>query len=97
MKNTKPTFNEILKQTGQTNSRKLMAKARLANRLAKMSRGRNRQNAYSVKAKALKFLVEKMPNNVSVRQDIKLTEFVIVELKNAQSGLHTPISNLQGI
>lgn len=97
MKNKKPTFNEILKETGRTNSKCLMAKARLANRLAKISRGRNRRNAYSVKAKVLKFLVEKMPNKVSIRQDIKLTEFVVVELKNTQSGLHTPITNLQGI
>lgn len=97
MKNTKPTFNEILIQTGWKNSGKLMAKARLANRLAKTSRGRNRRIAYGVKAKALKFLVEKMPNKVSIRQDIKLTEFVVIELRNTQSGLHTPITNLQGI
>lgn len=97
MKNKKPTFSEILKQTGRTNSRTLMAKARLANRLAKQTRGKNRRNAYEVKAKALKFLVEKMPNRVSVRKDIKLTEFVVVELLKEQTGLHTPISNLQGI
>ena len=97
MKNKKQTFSEILNRTGRNNSKQLMAKARLANRLARQARGKNRRNAYNVKAKALKFLVEKMPNLVSVRKDIKLTEFVVVELLKEQTGLHTPISNLQGI
>ena len=97
MKNKKPTFSEILKQTGRINSKTLMAKARLANKIAKRTRGKNRRIAYKVKAEALKFLVEKMPNRVSIRQDIQLTEFVVVELENSQSGLHTPISNLQGV
>ncbi len=97
MKNKKPTFSEILKQTGQRNSRTLMAKARLANKIAKRSQGRNRQNAYRLKAEVLKFLVEKLPNCVSVKRDIKLTEFFVVELKREQTGLHTPISNLQEV
>lgn len=97
MKNKKPTFSDILKQTARTNSETLMAKARTANRLAKRSRGRNRRNAYEVKAKILKFLVKNMPNKVRVLEDYRLDEFVVVRLEKQSSGLHTPISNLQGI
>ncbi|MGI8543459.1 MAG: hypothetical protein ACR2MD_08255 [Aridibacter sp.] len=95
MKNKKPTFSDILKQTARTNSETLMAKARTANRVAKRSRGRNRRKAYEVKAKILKFLVENMPNKIRVSEDFRLTEFVVISLEKESSGLHTPISNLQ--
>lgn len=97
MKNNKRTFSQILNETKTANCETLMHKARTANRIAKRTRGRNRRIAYEVKADALQFLVEKMPNRVSVRRDIKLTEFAVVELLGEQSGLHTPISNLRGI
>jgi protein-arginine kinase len=97
MKNIKRTFSNTLKNLAQENSEKLMAKARLANNLAKRFRGKNRRNAYSVKANALCGLIKYLPNKISIREDIKLTEFVVVELKNAQSGLHLPIEKLQGI
>jgi hypothetical protein len=97
MKNTKRTFSDTLKNLAQENSEKLMAKARLANRLAKRFKGKNRRNAYSIKANALCSLVKFLPNKISIRKDIKLTEFVVVELKNANSGLHLPIEKLQGI
>jgi 5'-deoxynucleotidase YfbR-like HD superfamily hydrolase len=97
MKNAKPTFNEILKNTAKENAEKLMAKARLANNLAKRFKGKNRQNAYLVKADALCGLVKSLPNKVNVCKDIRLTEFVVIELKTAQSGLHLPIAKLQGI
>ncbi len=57
MKNAKLTFNQILKNTAKENAEKLMAKARLANNLAKRFKGKNRQNAYLVKADALCGLV----------------------------------------
>lgn len=76
------------------NSEKLMKKARLANRIAKRSRGASRQNAYAVKACALATLVEKMPDRVDVRKDIILTDFVVVELKNTNRGLHLPVASL---
>jgi protein-arginine kinase len=97
MKNTKRTFSETLKKPAQENSEKLMAKARLANNLAKRFKGKNRRNAYSIKADNLCALVKSLPNKISIRKDIKLTEFVVVELKNTQSGLHLPIEKLQGI
>ena len=97
MKNTKRTFSDTLNFLAQENSEKLMAKARLANKLAKRSKGKNRQNAYLVKASALCGLVKSLPNKITISKDIRLTDFVVVELKNAQSGLHLPIEKLQGI
>lgn len=71
-----------------------MSKARIANGLAKKSRGFQKQTAYSVKSDALASLVRKMPERVSIRKDIILTDFVVVELKNTNRGLHFPIINL---
>jgi hypothetical protein len=71
-----------------------MSKARLANFLAKRSRGVQKQTAYSVKSNALESLVHKMPARIDVRKDIILTDFVVIELKNTNVGLHFPIVNL---
>lgn len=89
----KQTFNQILAGVEKDNSEKLMSKARLANRLAKRSRGQQKQTAYTVKAVALGSLVKKMPALLDVRLDIILTDFVVVELKNTNVGLHFPIIN----
>ncbi|HEY0458619.1 MAG TPA: hypothetical protein VGC97_05655 [Pyrinomonadaceae bacterium] len=94
MKPNKPTFSTILEQTEQKNSERLMEKARIANRLAKKSRGASRQMAYHIKSKALCSLVKNLSNYVRVSKDIKLTDFVVVELKREQSGLHLPSANL---
>lgn len=90
----KLTFSQILANTEKDNSERLMSKARTANRLAKKSHGKQRQTAYAVKSNALGSLVKKMPDRVSIRKDIILTDFVVVELKNTNSGLHFPIINL---
>jgi hypothetical protein len=84
----KKTFSQILEQLEKSNSEKLMKRARLANRIAKRSRGRRRRLAYQVKHRALGSLVKKLPAQVAIRRDIVLTEFVVVELKNTESGLH---------
>lgn len=94
MKRNKATFSKILEQAELKNSQRLMAKARLANRLAKKSRGANRQTAYRIKATALCSLVKRLPHHVRVFKDIKLTDFVIVELNREPSGLHLPFANL---
>lgn len=94
MTQRKPTFNQILAGVEKDNSEKLMVRARTANNLAHRSRGSQRQTAYTVKSKALGSLVKKMPNLVDVRKDIILTDFVVVELKNTNVGLHFPIINL---
>ena len=90
----KSTFSQILADVEKDNSEKLMSRARLANRLAKRSRGDQRQSAYSVKSKALNSLVKKMPTRIDIRKDIILTDFVVIELKNTNVGLHFPISSL---
>ncbi len=90
----KLTFNQILAGAEKDNSEQLMRKARLANSLAKKSRGAQRQAAYAVKSGALGSLVKKMPTRVDIRKDIILTDFVVVELKNTNVGLHFPIINL---
>lgn len=95
MANRKTAFSEILKQTAAAHSETLMAKARLANRLAKRARGRNRQTAYGVKSSALSFLIKNMPETVRVAADVKLADFVVVELRREQSGLHLPVSVLR--
>jgi hypothetical protein len=94
MKNNKPTFQQILSQTEKVHSERLMRKARKANRIAKTLRGHRRQLAYGVKHKTLKFLVQNMPEQTSIRKDIILTDFVVVELRNSQSGLHFPTAQI---
>jgi hypothetical protein len=90
----KLTFNQILLGVEKENSEKLMFKARTANRLAKKSRGSQRQVAYSVKTNALGSLVKKMPARIDIRKDIILTDYVVIELKNTNVGLHFPIAGL---
>ena len=94
MKQDRQTFSQMLEQIGRQNSERLMLKARLANRLAKKLQGINRQTAYKIKANALYALVKKLPNCVRVSKDIKLMDFVVVELKREQSGLHLPFTRL---
>ncbi len=77
------------------NSEKLMCRARRANNIAKRARGKNRRNAYSVKSRALCSLVNHLPGQTDIRKDIILTDFVVVELKGAQTGLHVPIEHLE--
>lgn len=88
------TFNQILAGVEKDNSEKLMLRARTANNLARRSRGSQKQAAYTVKSKALGSLVKKMPARVCIRKDIILTDFVVVELKNTNVGLHFPIAGL---
>ena len=94
MKISKPTFDKILERTEQKNSERLMAKARLANRIAKGTRGVNRRTACYVKSTALCSLVKRLSRCVRVFKDVKLTDFVVVELKSEQSGLHLPFARL---
>lgn len=90
----KPTFNQILAGVEKENSEKLMFRARVANKLAKKSRGSQRQTAYAVKSRALCSLVKKMPARIDIRKDIILTDYVVIELKNTNAGLHFPIIHL---
>jgi hypothetical protein len=90
----KMTFNQILAGLEKDNSEKLMKRARTANNLAKKSRGKQKQSAYAVKSKALGSLVRNLPTQIDIRKDIILTDFVVIELKNTQSGLHFLVANI---
>lgn len=94
MRQHKPNFSQILATVEKSNSEKLMIRARTANNIAKRSRGHQKQLAYSVKHNALSSLIEHLPTHIEIRKDIVLTDFVVVELKNSQSGLHHPIANI---
>lgn len=94
MAQDKTSFREILKQTAQNNSESLMKKAQLANRLAKITNGRNRRKAYRIKHQLLCSLIKNFPNRVRLSKDVKLTEFVVVELNCKTSGLHLPAGYL---
>lgn len=94
MAQTKRTFNTMLEGLEENHSRTLMGRARRANRIAKSVHGRSRRNAYEVKARALYFLVKHMPERTEIRKDIVLTDFVVVELKGTNRGLHFPAARL---
>jgi len=97
MAHHKLAFKEILEQIGKKNSESLMLKARLANRLAKKSDGRNRRNAYRVKAVALCSLIQKLPGRIRISKDVGLTDFVVVALNDEYSGLHLPVTALSAL
>lgn len=84
------TFGIILAGVGPTNSLRLMARATIANRLAKTLRGRARTRAYGVKHSALLSLSTRFAEDVTVRNDPQVPGFVIVSVRNACFGLHAP-------
>jgi ribosomal protein L25 (general stress protein Ctc) len=93
--NNKQTFNQMLTSLETPNSKRLMRRARRANRIAKRVYGKNRRNAYRVKSRALCSLVNHLPEQTDIRKDIILTDFVVVELKGAETGLHVPVRHLE--
>jgi hypothetical protein len=94
MAKTKRTFSEMLRGLEEIHSETLMRRARKANRIARSVRGKSRRNAYEVKVRALSFLVERMPDRTDIRKDIVLTDFVVVELKGTNKGLHFPAARI---
>lgn len=94
MMEKKRTFREILSAVEKDNSERLMRKARTANKLAKKTRGQQRKRAYAVKSGVLSWLVKKMPAHVRIHEDFYLHDFVVIELKSTNQGLHFPISAL---
>lgn len=89
---TKNTFKEILKQSAETNLKRLMTKARTANRIAKnVETGTSRRGAYRVKTNTLSFLKQSFPERVSVQSDERYGNmFVLVTVKETRFGLHAP-------
>lgn len=91
------TFKEILRQTADTNLKRLMTKARTANRIAKsVETGAARRSAYKVKTKALFFLKQSFPERVAIQPDERYGDmFVLITVNNTRFGLHAPSTIFQ--
>jgi hypothetical protein len=92
----KTTFDEILSGAAEANRTRLMAKARQANRLAKVTRGRSRNGSYAVKHRALKSLIDKFRDETVITTDPKTPTMVVVSMKSSPFGLHIPRSIVAG-
>lgn len=84
-------FAEIVGAVAERNAGALMARARLANRLAKSSERRARRLAYAVKVGALLALRDRFPERVAVDRDPMLPAFVVVKVAASRFGLHAPV------
>lgn len=84
------TFKLILAQTASANAKRLMHRARTANRLAKTINGKARTLAYQVKTDALVTLTKRFPDEVVLRRDNNQPQMVVVALTTTHSGLHAP-------
>jgi len=88
------TFKRILAQTASANAKRLMHRARTANRLAKTTNGKARIMAYRVKTDALVTLTKRFPDDVVLRRDNNQPQMVMVAVTAAQFGLHAPKQSL---
>jgi hypothetical protein len=86
------SFRQIVAAVEDQNADRLIARARTANRLAKMSGGTPRRTAYAIKARALTCLAERFPDRVCVVLDYDAPGFVLVTFTRNRSGLHAPAS-----
>lgn len=96
----KKNFKDLLQQVTQNNVEKLIDRARTANRMAKLLKGKARISAYAVKHNALVSLAYRFPEQVSIERDLVQTELLIINFKKSRSGLHIPknefISRVEG-
>ena len=90
------TFRAILDHVEAENSERIMERARLANRLAKMVEGRPRYKAYGVKHRALKALAISMPHRVNISRDRVRPHLFVVNCVKIAWGLHTPYEVFEG-
>jgi hypothetical protein len=84
------TFKGLLERTAPANQRRLMHRARTANRLAKTVSGKARTVAYRVKTDALLTLKNRFPDQVELRRDVRQPRMVVVAVAAARFGLHAP-------
>ena len=87
------TFKGLLERTALANQRRLMHRARTANRLAKTVSGKARTVAYRVKTDALVTLKNRFPDQVELRRDVRQPQMVVVAITDARFGLHAPAHN----
>ncbi len=83
-------FRDILTKAAPGNAQLMMTRARTANKLAKMLKGKAREGAYNVKHKALVALTQSFPGQIDMCVDTKSPEFVIVRFASASFALHAP-------
>jgi hypothetical protein len=86
------TFDEILTQVAPGNVNRLLGRARTANRLAKSLTGKARASAYRVKHDTLMALACRFPDRVTVINDSRAAELMIINFNQARFGLHIPVS-----
>lgn len=86
------TFNELLANLELQNAQSLIARARVANRLAKTASGSSRAAAYKIKSQAARALINKIPTRIKLRKDKRpaMKNFVVVEFRGAKLSLHVP-------
>lgn len=84
------TFEGLLERVAPDNQRRLMQRARTANRLAKSVDGRARRLAYRVKTDALINLKRHFPDDVVLRCDFRHPTMVVVAVSSVRFGLHAP-------
>ena len=85
-------FRDVVARLEDRSLRAIAGKARVANRLAKASERQARRNAYAAKARALRGLAERFPDQVRVARDPMLPKFVLVTVESLRLGLHAPAS-----
>jgi hypothetical protein len=90
------TFKRILKQVETGNCERIMERARLANRLAKLVEGSSRHRAYAVKHRALKALALGFPRRVYVSRDRIRPHLLVVKCLTNAWGLHAPEEVFEG-
>jgi hypothetical protein len=88
----KRTFDEILTQVAPGNVHHLLNRARTADRLAKSLTGKARASAFSVKHDALTTLASRFPNRVTVSNDPRAVELMVINFNEARFGFHIPVS-----
>ena len=84
------TFDEILTQVAPGNVNHLLNRARTANKLAKSLTGKARASAYSVKHDALMAFAFRFPGQVTVSNDSRDDELMVISFNEARFGLHIP-------
>jgi hypothetical protein len=92
------TFEAILQSVAPENARRIMERARTANRLAKSAgHRRTRVGAYRVKTDALVTLNERFPERITVSSDPQYgSYFVLVKDNASRFGLHAPAGVFAG-
>src|SRR5262245_50927624 len=87
--NMKKTFAQILEETKSSAAQSLFERAQLANRLAKISSGRQRAYAYHLKDRLIRRAREVSPTDFSLGTDLGCGRWLVRFRRQAgEPGLH---------